>query len=260
MDLSHNAKRDILSHWLWALPILLIVAALAIRQVDLYPPIMDEFYSMHQAGWLVDGPYSPSEIIQALQETGPDHTLGYFILLSIWGDLTAYELALGRIFSVFTGLLSLAMAYRLARDFAAPAAGLLMLIIVASNAFYNYYITFTRFYPLVVFITGIVLWLYWRIMFRAKSPRVLDYFALFAAVFALENTHLFCATFLAALGIWHLLFAPKNRRWLCVTAAGIAALVLFLPILVNMASGLISVAQNKSLFEISFDGMTTLGA
>ena len=260
--LSEQPKhsKDILNHWGWAVPILLIVAALALRQVDLYPPIMDEFYSMHQAGWLVDGPYSPSEIIQALQETGPDHTLGYFILLSIWGNLTAYELALGRIFSVFTGLLSLAMAYRLARDFVAPGAGLLMLIVMSSNVFYNYYITFTRFYPLVVFITGIILWLYRRIMFHVKSPKALDYFALFAAVFALENIHLFCATFLAALGIYHLLFAPKNRRWLAVTATGIAALVLFLPVLVNMASGLTLVAQNKSSHGISFDGMTTLGA
>ena len=252
-------SKDILEHWLWAVPILLIVAALAVRQIDLYPPTVDEFYSMHQAGWLVDGPYSPSEIIQALQETGPDHTLGYFILLSTWGNLTAYELELGRIFSVFTGLLALAIAYRLARDFVAPAAGLLMLIVMSSNAFYNYYITFTRFYPLVVFITGIVLWLYLRIMFRVKSPKALDYFAFFAAVFALENTHLFCATFLAALAIWHLLFAPKNRPWLAVTATGIAALVLFLPVLVNMTSGLIIVAQNKSSYSISFDGMTTLG-
>ena len=253
-------SKDILNHWGWAVPILLIVAVLAIRQVDLYPPTQDEFYSMYNAGWLVNGPYSPIDVIQSIQQHSPDHVPGYFILLSVWGNLTAYDIVLGRIFTIFTGLLSLAMAYRLARDFVAPVAGLLMLIVVSSNVFYNYYIPFVRFYPLVVFTSGAVLWMYLRIMFRVKSPKALDYFALFAAVFALENIHLFCATFLAALGIYHLLFAPKNRRWLAVTATGIAALVLFLPVLVNMASGLTLAAQKKTSASLSLDGMTTLGA
>ena len=230
--LSEQPKhsKDILNHWGWAVPILLIVAVLVIRQVDLYPPTQDEFYSMYNAGWLVNGPYSPIDVIQSIQQHSPDHVPGYFILLSVWGNLTAYDIVLGRILTIFTGLLSLAMAYRLARDFVAPVAGLLMLIVVSSNVFYNYYIPFVRFYPLVVFTSGAVLWMYLRIMFHAKSVKALDYFSLFAAVFALENIHLFCATFLAALGIYHLLFAPKNRRWLCVTATGIAALVLFLPV------------------------------
>ena len=259
MDLSHNAKRDILIHWLWALPILLIVAALAIRQIDLYPPTVDEFHSMNNSGWLVNRPYSPIDVMQSLQQYSPNHAPGYFILLSIWGNLTAYDLALARILTIFSGLLSLAMAYRLARDFVAPAAGMFMLIIVASNTFYNYYIPFARFYPLLVFTSGVILWLYWRIMFRAKPPKTLDYFALFAAVFALENTHLFCATFLAALGIYHLLFAPKNRRWLAVTATAAAAFAIFLPVLINMTSGIIESIQKKFLSD-SIDGMTALGA
>ena len=251
-------SKDILGHWLWAVPILLIVAALALCQIDLYPPTTDEFRSMYNSGWLVNGPYSPIDVIQSLQRNSPDHTPGYFILLSIWGNLISYDIALGQILTIFFGLLSLAIAYRLARDFVAPVAALLILIIVSSNTFYNYYIPFIRFYPLLVFITGAVLWLYWRIMFRVKSPKALDYFALFAAVFALENTHLFCATFLAALGIWHLLFAPKNRRWLAVTATGIAAIALFLPVLVNMARALTQVIQRDLSNPI--DGMTALGA
>ena len=257
MGQSKHSK-DILSHWLWTVPILLVVAALALRQIDLYPPTTDEFRSMYNSGWLVNGPYSPIDVMQSLQRNSPDHTPGYFILLSIWGNLIAYDIALGQILTIFFGLLSLAIAYRLARDFVAPIAALLMLIVVSSNTFYNYYIPFIRFYPLLVFITGAVLWLYWRIMFRVKSPKALDYFALFAAVFALENTHLFCATFLAALGIWHLLFAQKNRRWLAVTAAGITAVALFLPVLANMARALtLNIQQDLSN---PIDGMTALGA
>ena len=247
MNTSKNVKRDILSHWLWALPILLIVAALALRQIDLYPSTPDEFYSMYNTGWLVNGPYSPIDVMQSLQQYSPNHTPGYFILLSIWGNLIGYDLALGRILTIFFGLLSLAMGYRLARDFVAPAAGLFMLIVISSNTFYNFYYAHVRFYPLLVFISGIILWLYWRIMFRAKPPKTLDYFALFAAVFALENTHLFCATFLAALGIYHLLFAQKSRRWLAVTATVIAAVVLFLPAPVNMMDGITRAIQKTPI-------------
>ena len=279
-------SKDILGHWLWALPILLIVAALALRQVDLYaptadeffsmnnsgwlvngpyspidlyPPTVDEFHSMNNSGWLVNGAYSPIDVMQSLQRYSPNHTPGYFILLSIWGNLIAYDIALARIFTIFTGLLSLSIAYRLARDFVAPVAGLFALIVMSSNTFYNYYVPFVRFYPLLVFTSGVILWLYLRIMFRAKSPKALDYFTLFAAVFALENTHVFCAAFLVALGIYHLLFAPKNRRWLRVTATAVAAFAIFLPVLINMTNGIIESISKKFLSN-SIDGMTALGA
>ena len=251
-------NQDILGHWLWAVPILLVVAALAIRQIDLYPPTRDEFHSMNNTGYLINGSYSPVEIYRSIRLNSPDHTLGYYLLLSLWGNLTTYDIALARVLTIFTGLLALAMAYRLARDFVAPAAGLLMLIVMSSNAFYNYYIPFVRFYPLLVFTSGVVLWLYLRIMFRVKPAKALGYFSLLLAVFVLENTHLFCATFLAALGIYHLLFATKNRRWLWITVTVITAVALFLPVLMDMASGINSSIQVKSSKLI--DGITALDA
>ena len=222
-------KRDILGHWLWAVPILLIVAALAIRQIDLYPPGPDEFFSMHDAGWLVNSPYSPIDILQSLQKHSSNNTPGYFMLLSAWGSLTTYDIALARVLTIFTGLLSLAMAYRLARDFVAPTAGLFALVIVASSAFYNFYFAQARMYPLYVLTSGIVLWLYLRIIHQQKQVKRRDCLVLGAAVFALVNLHAFSATFLLALGIYHLLAAPKNQRWLWVAAAVVVAVLLFSP-------------------------------
>ena len=222
-------SRDILEHWLWAVPVLLIVAALAIRQIDLYPPTGDEFYSMNDAGWLRNGPYSPIDILQSLQQNSPNHTPGYFMLLSIWGSLTAYDVALGRVLTIFTGLLALAVTYRLARDFVAPAAGLFAVIIVASSAFYNFYYAHVRMYPLLFLTSGIVLWLYLRTTHQQKRVKRGDYLALGAAVFALVNTHAFSAAFLLTLGIYHLFIAPKNRRWLWVSIAVTAAVLLFSP-------------------------------
>ena len=231
--------KDILEHWLWAVPVLLIVAALAVRQVDLYPPTADEFFSMNNAGWLRNGPYSPTDILQLLQQNSPNHTPGYFMLLSVWGRLIAYDLALGRVLTIFTGLLALAVTYRLARDFAAPVAGLFAVIITASSAFYNFFYAHARMYPQLVLTSGIVLWLYLRITHQQKRVKRGDYLALGATVFALVNTHAFSAAFLLMLGIYHLLIAPKNRRWLWVSGAVAMAVLLFSPwIMVLTARGI----------------------
>ena len=242
-------SKDILGHWLWAVPVLLIVAALTFRQIDLDPPTADEFYSMYNAGWLVNGPYSPIDVMQSLQRYSPNHTPGYFILLSIWGNLIGYDIALGRMLTIFSGLLSLAMTYRLARDFVAPVAGLFALIIVASNAFYNFYIVHVRMYPLLVFTAGIALWLYLRITYQQKRAKRRDYVALGAAVFALINTHAFSALFLAMLGLYHLLIAPKNRRWRRVSAAVLIAALLFSPwAVILLSSGIDRTAEHWGNF------------
>ena len=236
MDLSQNAKRGILSHWLWALPILLIVAALALRQIDLYPPTADEFFSMNDAGWLVNRPYSPIEILQSLQKYSSNHTPGFFMLLSVWGNLIAYDIALARIFTIFIGLLALAMTYRMARDFVAPVAGSFALIIIASNAFYNFYYAHARMYTLLLLTSAIALWLYLRIIYQQKQVKKTDYAALGIAVFALISTHAFSAAFLLMLGIYHLLIAPKNRRWWQVSAIVVVALLFFSPWMAVLAT------------------------
>ena len=234
--MSHNAKRGILSHWLWALPILLIVAALALRQINLYPPTGDEFFSMNDAGWLINGPYSPIEILQSLQQYSSNHTPGFFMLLSVWGNLIAYDIALARIFTIFIGLLALAMTYRLARDFVAPVAALFALIIIASNTFYNFYYAHARMYTLLLLTSAIALWLYLRIIYQQKQVKKTDYAALGAAVFALISTHAFSAAFLLMLGIYHLLIAPKNRRWWQISATVLIALLLFSPWMAVLAT------------------------
>ena len=234
------------------MPILLIVAALAVRQIDLYPPTADEFFSMNNAGWLRNSPYSPLDILQSLQQYSPNHTPGYFMLLSAWGSLTAYDVAMGRVLTIFTGLLALAVTYRLARDFVAPVAGLFAVIIVASSAFYNFYYAHVRMYPLLVLASGIALWLYLRITHQQKRVKRSDCLALGAAVFLLVNTHAFSAAFLLTLGIYHLFIAPKNRRWLWVSIAVTAAVLLFSPwIMVLTAEGIDRAVQSWGALAVN---------
>ena len=128
-------KVDTFSHWLWVIPVILVAAGLSLSQIDLYSPSRDEFNSKVHAGFLGDGPYSPAQIIASIRSYSPDHTPGYYLALSLWGNLTNYDVAIARSLTVLTALLSLAITYRLARDFVAPTAGLIAVVIVASKPF-----------------------------------------------------------------------------------------------------------------------------
>lgn len=227
--MSNTFIDRLLGHWVWVVPVLLVVAALTLGQSDLYPPAEDEFYSMHNAGWLLGGPYSPREIMDSLARNSPNHTPLYFLILSMWGQLTTTDILLARILSLLIALLSVSMVYRLARDLLAPVAGNLAIIILSSLAFLNYYIAFARMYTLVMLISAIVLWLYLRITHQRKEVKRRDYVALGAAVFGLLNTFVFGALLLFTIGVYHLLIAPKNRRWLMTSGAVVSALLLFTP-------------------------------
>ena len=130
-----SPERDFFGHWIWAIPAILIVAALAFRRVDYFPPSHDEFRSLTNSGWIFNRPYSPVEVLQSLARVSPIQTPFYFILLNAWGHLAGYDVVLGRTLTIFTALLSLAMMYRLARDMVAPVAGLFAVATVASNAY-----------------------------------------------------------------------------------------------------------------------------
>lgn len=235
-----------LDHWMWAFPVILFVGALATRQIDAFAPATDEFFSMFNAGWLINGPYSPADVVSSLQKHSPDHAPLYFILLSAWGQVAGTALASGRVLTVLSSLVCLAMVYRLARDFVAPAAGLLALLIVASNAFFNFYLSDVRMYPLLVLLAGIVLWLYLRLVYHVRRARLTDYIALGVATFCLISTHAFGLVFLIMLAIYHLLVIRAQRRWLAISAVMLMAGLLFLPYLWDMLERSGSVIESKA--------------
>ena len=111
----------------------------------------------------------------------------------------------------------------------APIAGLFAIIIVASNAFYNFYIPHVRMYSLLLFMSGVVLWIYLSIVHRSRPAQNRDFLALGVAVFLLVNTHALSVTFLVTLAIYHVLFVPKDRNWQLVIIATISAILVFAP-------------------------------
>ena len=228
-DEKADSGRDIFAHWAWVLPILLIVAALGLREIDLYALTTDEFFSLSNSGWLAEGSYTPSDIINSLVNNSPAHVPGYFMILSVWGNLVSLDPTLGRILTVFCALLFLTVTYRITSDFVSPIAGLFASAILVTTAFHNYYIPHIRMYPFILLFAGVALWLYLRILYKLKMPNRTNYVALTIAVYSLANIHAFSATFIITLCVFHLIFVPKNRVWWNVSISVIIAIIFFLP-------------------------------
>lgn len=194
---------------------------------------------MYNSGWLVGGPFTPLDVIESLYNRSPNHTPGYFILLSVWGNLTFDDIASGRLLGIFCGLLSIAVYFRLARDFAGPLLGMFSIIIISSNSFYSYYIAHARMYSLMLLLAGVVLWLYFRIMFQLRPVRRRDYIALGSAVFLFMSVHAFSCVFLLVLAVYQLVFVARDRRWyqLALTVAAAALLAAPYYLIVVVARG-----------------------
>ena len=244
-------QRDIFSSWVWALPLMLLVAALSISQVDRYPPMPDEFFSMVQSGWMADGPYSPAEIVGSLRTYTPEHTPLYFLLFGLWGELTANAIALGRVLSILLWLLFMALAYRLAQDVVGEMAGLFALVYIGGCAFFNFYIPHARMYTLLALLTACALWLYQRIAYRRRPVFSWHYALLGGAVLCMLATHAFSALFLLMLGMYHLFLVPKDRRWWRIAIVVSGAALLFSPYLLETTATLETVAIERAQFEVA---------
>lgn len=219
----------LLGHWGWAIPALLIVALFALQDTNRHAPSLDEFYAMINVGWVVDGPFSPTDTLESLARRSPQQAPLYYLLLNFWGNLVPPEIAFARILSLFFGLLFLALCFRIVREFVAPPLGLIALAIIASNAFLNLYFPFGRMYTLYLLAAAMALWFYLRVMFRQRPPERRNYIGLVLACLALAATHAFSLLDFAAVGAFHLLLAPKSRRWLRASLCVALALLLYSP-------------------------------
>ena len=228
MPPRENVARLSCPVWLWALLPLLLAAALAIPLLDADPYNGDEPRYLYAAGVLSAGSRTLAEV---WDNTPVRHSPGWPMLLFIWArGVGSQELAI-RTLALLVGLLTIAWVYRAGRDFFAPAAGTFAALLLSASLFHLTYMARSRPYAMVALCAVLCLWSYWRVARHPRPPGRGAQVALLLGATGLCYSIWFGALMLPALGLYHLLFLPKNRRWWRpVLLLGLAALLASLQI------------------------------
>ena len=123
-------------------------------------------------------------------------------------------------------MLTLAWVYRTGRDLLAPRAGLLASLLLSASVFFLAYMIHARAFTLVALCSTLCIWSYWRIVLNPRPTGMGAPAGLVLGSVGLLYSHYFSALFLPALGLFHLLFVRKDRRWRQpVLLLGLAALL-----------------------------------
>ncbi len=237
--------------WLWALLPLLLAAAMVTKQLDNVAFIGDEKDSLYAAGINNAGPRSLAEVWEFIAENDPHQTQGWSILLFIWGRIVGWSEPAIRSLSLFGGMLALAWVYRAGRDFFGPQAGLVAALVLASSVVFLAQMEHARVFMLVTLFTALILWSYWRVALHPRPPGPGAQAGLLLGSIGLLYSHYFVSLILPVLGLFHLLFVPKKRRWWrTVLLVGLAALVAALQ-LPGFLNGLAITTSNAKLQNVA---------
>jgi len=238
-----------LPFWWLVLAPLLLAALLSSIQLDDNAFNRDEFKSLYSAGIYDSGPDTLPEVWQHVEETRPNEAQGWSKLLFVWGRLVGWREPAVRSLSVFAGLLTIAWLYRAGKALYSPRVALLAVLLASASVFFLAYMAIARVFTLVALTTTLLLWSYWRLTQATRPAGNTMLAVLFASGAGLLYSHYHAALFLPALGLYHLLFVTRGRRWRQVSVALTLALLFALLQAPGFLNGLSLAAKDASLAE-----------
>lgn len=224
----------------------LILLAVAVGASGLQADSMwhDEQLSLLYAGGLTDTPINPLDTVTRIIERESGQAPFYYMLLSVWGSLLGWTVFAARLFSLMIGVLAIAWAYRLGADMHSPLAGLWSAIFLGASAFFSAYLHEVRTYSLLVLEILIVLTLYWRLLQHRQSWLMSVLFVL--VVTATLYTHPFAIGAIGALGLYHIVLAPRKGTWWRLFILFAISGILFLPWAVPTLSVIANRVENNT--------------
>ena len=213
--------------------ILLVFCAINATQLKGRPATVDDLDSVkHLYSNTYDKSYDLLQTIESVSLLSPEHGPGYYVVLNAWRMLVGDDLFVARLLSVFLSLATICIVYRLASLTGNSLIALTAALILAFLAYLQYYSQIARVYPLLLLISGWLLWSYWRTLAGERTTRW-QWLSLFASASALLFVHYFGALLLAAIAIHHAFFVPKNKRWFMaaiVMAVGCSLFAVWIPV------------------------------
>ncbi len=223
--------------------VIFMVYAWAALLLDDYPILPDGLRSMATAGYFDPVP-DLSLVFERLAGVSQQHVPGYFLTLFAWANIAGWDPLALRLLSIWFGIFSLALIYRLARDFVSREAGFCALLMLASLAFYNYWYLPIRMYTMFVAAELLLLWIYFRIVWH-KRTRAGSAFALCLSCLIFLSTQIFSLAVCFGLALYHLVFPRKTKHWLYVALAGAIAMLVLLPWFGTLMTGAVEIVEGE---------------
>lgn len=256
---SKKSSTHCRQRWAWIPVSVLLLSSiwLGARGLNIDAFWYDEWLSLYYAGGAHYGPITPGQIWERVgnQSTWPP---GFPTLYAGWGMIFGWNQDVGRILPLLIGVMAIAVVYRMGKDIASPLVGLSAAVIVSTSALFIYYLHELRGYTLCVFLAALCAWMYWRIIHRRRS--LLSQILFCGSMAGLLYLNYFAALIIAAIGIYHVFFVPKSRKWWRVPALMFAAGLLFLPWLSSLFTTISTVVGQEYRYAIDYDAIDALEA
>lgn len=240
-------SRASIPDWFWALLPMLLAAALVVPALQRDVFDVDEASTMIVAGARHIGPYSVFDAVDASISRWPGVGLGHALAYVIWGRLVGWSELAARALPWFLGLLTLAWLWRLGRDLFTARVALTATLLLSSSVVFLTYMHIARSYAAAMLFATIVLWGYWRTALDGRAAGLSGRLALVAGATGLLYAHYLGALLLPAVGLFHLIFVRKDRRWLQTAILLFLALLPATPNLADLLAGIDANLARESL-------------
>ena len=228
-----------LLHYTFLSGCLVFMWAFSISNLKALPIANDEYSTIiHVYDISRDHAFSIPDTLENVSTVIPDHGPLYYVLMNFWLRVAGADLFAARLPSVFFAMLAVAFAYRLARIGGDSGSGLTAVALLTFLAFFLYYARVARMYTILPLVAGVIVWSFWRVSQSGGKATRWQWLLLFASAASITYIHYSGALLLSALGLYHLIFAKKNRRWLSAALVVSVAAMLFLPWLPVVFDGL----------------------
>lgn len=250
--------------WMLVIPLILVMVATTIPRLtsDIY--WLDEEMTVSMSGGAQYGPITVGEILirTSRDRWPPLHNL----IIVGWAAVFGWSEFSTRVFSLFIGLIALAIVYRMGADVVNRRVGLVTACLFALSSFYANYLHEARGYTMYVLFVALAVWLYWRIRQQGSGKRW-QYILLWTALVAQLYTHYVAISFVGALGIYHLTQFPRGKSaqdhtWHNLMRTLLYTALAYAPwIAVAISSMLVErqFSRGKDVFVVLRDALTDFG-
>ena len=210
--------------------VLLLASAIGVSGLNADVIWGDELGSLVFMG-AFDPPFSPSQILNTIATSGPDHVPLYYLLGAGWSQLVGWSQLALRYLSLLAGVAMIAWLYRLVCDDIGRRNAIVAAVVVTSNTYVMIFFHEVRNYAFILLLVVVHTWCYRRLV-RSNSPSSLLWGCFIASAAVLLYTHFLGLFFLAALGASHLLiegWSSRTRSMLVGWAVAVGSLLPYLP-------------------------------